>query len=160
MTTKRAKAPGRWKPGQSGNPLGRPRGTSTAAKLREAIEADLPAILDNVIQSAKAGDIAAARLLLERAIPALKPVELPVLVEVKGDTLTEHGRAILAAVASGQVAPMQGAALMSALSQLARLVELDEFDARLRALEAATRSTLATVEAEPTAAPRALRAAT
>jgi hypothetical protein len=111
MSKTQVRAPGRWKPGQSGNPLGRPIGTSTAAKLREAIEADLPAILDNVILSAKAGDIAAARLLLERAIPALKPVELPVQVEVKGDTLTDQGRAILAAVASGQVAPMQGAAL-------------------------------------------------
>lgn len=132
----RAKPPGRWKPGQSGNPQGRPRGTSTAAKLREAIEADLPAILESVISAAKDGDVAAARLLLERAIPALKPAELPVSVDVGGETLAAQGRAIMAAVASGQVAPAQGVSLMGALSQLARLVELDELGDRLRLLEA------------------------
>ncbi len=134
----RGSKPGRWKPGQSGNPRGRPKGTSTADKLRAAIEGDLPEILEAMIQSAKSGDVGAARLLLERAVPSLKPTELPVSVDVQGESLTDQGRAILEAVASGRVVPAQGAILMGALAQLARLVELDEFEVRLKALEAGT----------------------
>ena len=36
---------GRWKPGQTGNPKGRPKGTGKVAELRQAIEAKVPAIV-------------------------------------------------------------------------------------------------------------------
>ena len=51
-------------------------------------------------------------------------------------TLTEQGRAVLVAVACGELAPGQGAALLSSLGTLAKLVETDELTRRIDALEA------------------------
>ena len=50
-------------------------------------------------------------------------------------TLTEHGRAVLSAVAAGELPPAQGAQLVAAIGQLARVVEIDELERRIAALE-------------------------
>ena len=44
---------------------------------------------------------------------------------------------MLSAVADGDLAPSQGAALLGAIGTLARVTELDELAARITALEAA-----------------------
>lgn len=41
-----------WPKGTSGNPAGRPRGTSKAQAMRDAIAADVPAILAVLVQQA------------------------------------------------------------------------------------------------------------
>ncbi len=58
-----------WKPGQSGNPKGRPPGVGEIGKMRAAIAGNVPAILESLTTAALAGDVQAARLLLERALP-------------------------------------------------------------------------------------------
>lgn len=128
--------PHAWKPGQSGNPAGRPANAGKVAKLREAIAADVPAILQTIIEQAKAGDMQAARILIERVIPAMKPQELaaPLSLPVDG-TLTEQGKAVLGAVAAGELAPGQASQLLGAVATLARVTELDELVARITALE-------------------------
>ncbi len=55
----------------------------------------------------------AARLLLERTVAPLKATEPTVLVQMPDNTLTDQGRAVLAAVAAGTMAPTQGAALLA-----------------------------------------------
>ena len=67
----------RFLPGQSGNPSGRPKGTGSVAKLREAIQEEMPEIIDAVVSAAKAGDISAAKILIDKVIPTLKPVNSP-----------------------------------------------------------------------------------
>lgn len=124
-----------WRPGQSGNPAGRKPGSGKVAKLREAIAADLPEIIGSLVQQAKAGDVAAARLLVERVLPALKPVELAEPVALAGATLTEQGRAVITAAGDGHLAPGQAAQLLAGLGALSRLVEADELAARVAALE-------------------------
>lgn len=125
-----------WKPGQSGNPKGRPPGAGEVAKLRAAIAGSLPAILQSLTAAALAGDVQAARLLLERALPALKPTEQAQALHLPDDgTLATQGRAVLAAVAAGELAPGQGAALLGAIGTLARVTETDELAARITALE-------------------------
>jgi hypothetical protein len=126
---------GRFKKGVSGNPAGRKPGTSKAAPLRAAIAAAVPAIVDTLIAAARGGDVGASRLLLERAIPALRPVEQPVPVQIQGDTLAAQGQAVLAAVAEGQIAPSQAAQLLVGLGSVAKLVEVDELEKRITALE-------------------------
>lgn len=126
-----------WPKGTSGNPAGRPRGTSKAQAMRDAIAADVPAILAVLVQQAKAGDVQAARVLLERALPALKPQELPQAVALpEGGTLAAQGAAILAAAGAGELAPGQAAALLGAIGTLAKVVELTELEQRIAALEA------------------------
>ena len=135
MSNEQKTRPGRWKPGQSGNPAGKPKGAGEVAKLRAAIAQDVPQILEALKAQALAGDVQAARLLLERTIAPLKAVEPPQPLTLPDGSLTEQGRAVLASVADGEIAASQGAALVAAIGTLARVVEIDELAARIEALE-------------------------
>ena len=134
MATKKTPAAA-WKPGQSGNPKGRPAGSGEVAKLRAAIAGNVPAILQSLTAAALGGDVGAARLLLERVIAPLKAAEQAQALHLPDGTLTAQGRAVLAAVAAGELAPGQGAALLGAIGTLASVAEIDELAARITALE-------------------------
>jgi hypothetical protein len=60
----------RWKPGQSGNPAGRRKGSVSLAAAVQRLLIKEPALIDQVartiVNAAIAGDVAAARLLFER----------------------------------------------------------------------------------------------
>lgn len=129
------KPPPGWQPGQSGNPAGRKPGTSEVAKLRAAIEAHVPEIVTKLVEMAKAGDSAAARLLLERVIPPVKATEQTVRLSLPDGSLTDQGKAVIAALGAGDVAPGQAAQLMGGLAALAKLIETDDLAARVAALE-------------------------
>ena len=135
MTTRKPPAAA-WKPGQSGNPKGRPAGTGEVGKLRAAIAKRVPDLLDAMLAKALDGDVGAARLLLERAIAPLKAIEPTQALALPDGTLTAQGRAVLRSVADGVLAPSQGAALLGAIGTLARVTELDELESRIAALEA------------------------
>lgn len=136
MSATRGKPPKHaWKPGQSGNPAGRKPGTGEVAKLRAAIAEHVPAIVQKLADAALAGDVGAARLLLERVIPPLKASEDTTALTLPEGRLTDQSRAVLAAIAAGQLAPGQGAALLGAIGTLARVAEVDELTARVAALE-------------------------
>jgi len=125
-----------FKPGQSGNPKGRPTDHAKAAKIRKQILAATPDVVAGLIESAKAGDVLAGRTLLACACPPLKPVELPVMVSIPPDaSLVEQGQAIIAALAQGHIPPSQAQTILQSLVGLARLVELSEIEQRLTALE-------------------------
>jgi len=136
MTTPHKKS-GRFQPGVSGNAKGRPRGAGEIGKLRASIATHLPKIIKAMVDRALDGDATAARILLERALPALKPVENSVTITMpKGAGLTEQGAAIVSAIAAGQLSPTQGAAMLGGLGVMARIKELDVLEARIAALEA------------------------
>lgn len=97
----------------------------------------MPGIIERMIAQALAGDTGAARALLALSVPSLKATEEPTPVELAGGTLTEQGRAVLDAVARGELAPSQGQALLASLADLARLRAEDDHEARLQAIEAA-----------------------
>lgn len=141
MTTAKKRPPGRWKAGESGNPAGRKPGTGEVAKIRAAIADRVPELLEKLMAQALEGDTSAARLLLERAVAPLKAAEQPQALTLPDGTLTEQGRAVLASVAAGELAPGQGAALLGALGTLARVAEVDELAARITALEVARANT-------------------
>ena len=135
MATRRKPPAAARKPGQSGNPKGRPAGTGEVAKLRAAIADRVPELLAAMMARALEGDVGAARLLLERAIAPLKAAEQSQALSLPDGTLTEQGRAVLASVASGELAPGQGAALLGAIGTLARVTEIDELARRIEVLE-------------------------
>lgn len=126
----------RWQPGQSGNPNGKPRGLTLAGKLREAVGKDFNDIAAAVIKAAKGGDMQAASLLLSRTCPPVRPIQEPIHLDMPGQTLTEKAGAILDAVSRGELAPMDGKALLDGLGQLAKITEIDELTRRIEALEA------------------------
>ena len=123
--------------GQSGNPAGRPKGSGISAKLRQAIEGEAEAIIKAMIEQAKAGDMQAAKALLDRVLPALKPesqaIHLPELVAA--DTMAEKARAAIDAAGAGAVSPSAASDLVAAIAGLARVVEVTELQQRLDELE-------------------------
>ncbi|UHD17391.1 DUF5681 domain-containing protein [Thiocapsa bogorovii] len=124
--------------GESGNPRGRPPGVVSQMKLRASIEKDLPEILAAMVTAAKGGDTTAARLLLDRVLPALKPADQPVTLPLAGTDLGGDGREIIAAVGASIVTPEQGGRLLAGLGSLSRVIETDELLKRVVALEAAS----------------------
>ena len=123
--------------GQSGNPQGRPKGSGISAKLRQAIEGEAEAIIKAMIEQAKAGDMQAAKALLDRVLPALKPesqaIHLPELVAA--GTMAEKARAAIDAAGAGAVSPSAASDLVAAIAGLARVVEVTELQQRLDELE-------------------------
>lgn len=124
-------------PGESGNPKGRPRGRKDRrSALRELIAPHVPAVLDRVVQAALSGDMAAAKLLLERTVPVLRPHGELVRIEMKPDaTLAEHGAAIVAATLAGSLTPAEAADVLTALASQARLIESTDLALRVELLE-------------------------
>jgi len=127
----------KWQKGQSGNPRGRPKGGTNFVTLRKAIAGDVPEIIDAMVAAAKLGDVQAAKLLLDRVLPSLKPVEQAVSLPLGGSP-AEAGRAVLEALGAAQLTPEQGAKLLAGLGALARVIEVDELEKRIEALEAKT----------------------
>lgn len=127
---------GQWKPGQSGNPNGRPPGSGEVAKMREAISSRLPEIIDSLVGKALEGDVSAARLLVERVIPPLRAQELPVRLSLSDTgSFTNQGREVLRAIANEQIDTGRGAGLITSIAHLARIAEIDELTNRITALE-------------------------
>jgi len=125
----------KFQPGRSGNPKGRAKGKSLkATELRKAIEAKADDILQAVIDAAVNGDMSAAKMLLDRITPSLKPQALSITLPVK-ETLPEQGGEIIKAIVTVQIAPDIGSQLITALSNQGKLVELQELAERLSRIE-------------------------
>lgn len=120
----------RFTKGQSGNPAGRKPGITPGAKLRKSIEKDTPEIIQALILQAKDGNVAAAKVLLDRIIPPLKPQAAPVKLSVNG-SLVDHGEAVIRAMLSGAIPPDVGSQLITVLLAQSKLVEIEEISARL-----------------------------
>ena len=134
--TKRKPPSTAWTPGTSGNPKGREPGSINAAtRLRKMIDAEK--IIAQLQTAALAGDVPAARTLLERALPVYRstaePVELPDLASA--ESLTDQARVVLTAVADSRLPPDLGASLVAAIGGVARVVEIDELLRRVTAIE-------------------------
>lgn len=128
---------GRFRPGKSGNPKGRPLGSGLAAELRRAIAADADAIVAALVKRAKDGDVTAARVLLDRVSPPLKatrePAALPGMNEAGG--LAARAEAVLEALGGGAMPADEAAEVLAAVASAAKVIETDELEARIRALE-------------------------
>ncbi|MGZ8190886.1 MAG: DUF5681 domain-containing protein [Methylococcaceae bacterium] len=68
--------------GQSGNPKGRPKDKTPATQLRKSIISDMPDIISKLVELAKGGDVPAAKVLLDRVCPTLKPQAMPISLSV------------------------------------------------------------------------------
>jgi hypothetical protein len=128
-----------WKPGQSGNPSGRPAGALNRKTLvAAALDAASEDVTKAVIAAAKGGDMQAARLCLERVQPPLRPRAEKVQFALdSASPLTAQAQQILSAVAAGELDPETGKLLVDCLHGFTALRQADELAARIEALEAA-----------------------
>ena len=120
-----------FKPGQSGNPKGRVKGKPLlVTELRTAIEAKSDEIFQAVINAAINGDMAAAKILIDKICPSLKPQAMGISLSVKS-TLVEQGDEVIRGTMAGEIPPDIGAQLITALSNQGKLVEVQELAERL-----------------------------
>ena len=123
----------------SGNP-GRPRGARH--KVTQAIEAMLEgqqeALTQAVIDKALEGDVTALRLCLDRIAPARKdaPVSFAMPEIETAEDAAKAARAILKAIAEGDVTPLEAASVMAVVEQFRRTRETTEIERRIAAVEA------------------------
>ena len=120
--------------GVSGNPKGRKKGTTAASMLRKSIADDIPEIILTLVELAKNGDVAAAKILLDRCCPALKPQAVPINLPFM-ESLADQGSEIIKATMSGKIPPDIGSQLITALSNQGKLIELQEMAERLQRIE-------------------------
>ena len=123
-----------WKKGQSGNPQGRPA-HPLAEQFREALEPRLDEVIKAMIDAAANGDAQAAKLLLDRCLPAFKPVPRTEAFPISGQSLTEKAESILNAVSAGILPPLEGKGLIDSLIGISKLVEIEELERRIAVLE-------------------------
>lgn len=129
-------AGGRFAPGNPGGP-GRPPGRGPVAEMRLALATDLDKIIDKLKAQALAGDAQAIRIILDRVLPTLRPVDLPAVLALPvGGTLAEKAHAVVDSAAVGELAPTQAAQIITALGGVAKIVETTELVKRIEALEA------------------------
>jgi Family of unknown function (DUF5681) len=128
-----------FKPGQSGNPNGRPAGSRhrTTLAVDALLDGDAERLTRKAIEMALGGDGTAMRLCLDRIAPARKdrpvPFTLPTL-ETAADAKAAAA-AIVRAVADGDLTPNEAAELSKVLENFIRILETTDFETRLEALE-------------------------
>jgi len=128
-----------FKPGQSGNPAGRPKGTRNA--VTRAVEALLDGEAEKLTRKAidlgLAGDMAALRLCVDRIMPPRKDrhVAFPLPAMNEPVDAVKGLASIVAAVASGELTPSEASELTKLVEGYARVLETIDHEERLKALE-------------------------
>ena len=74
---------------------------------------------------------ASAPYLHARLAPRDEPVSLKPLI----GSLADHGKQVMRAVCDGRLTPAQGVSIMQTLAAQARIVEVDDLERRIKALE-------------------------
>lgn len=119
-----------------GNPLARRTQKLRAAALRAVTPQDVAATLRALVEQARQGDVAAARLLLERTL-GRREFDEPTLPPISGDpaTLLQAAQDALAQAQSGAASTAAVGRALELLRAVADLWHLPEAERRLRALE-------------------------
>ena len=132
---------GQFKPGQSGNPAGKPKGARNASTLalEALLDGESAALTRKAIELAKNGDLQALRLCLERILPSRKdrPVTfaLPPINSAK-DALGALS-ALLTAVSTGELTPSEAAEVGKLVDGYVKATETNELAGRIERLEKA-----------------------
>jgi hypothetical protein len=133
------KASTRFKPGRSGNPAGRPKGSRnvTTVALETLLDGQAEALTKKAVELALDGDMAALRLCMDRILPPRKdrPVTftLPEIKSVQDAARTLS--AVIGAVAAGELTPIDAAEISKLMDSYVKAFESSEIVERLERLE-------------------------
>jgi hypothetical protein len=129
----------KFKSGQSGNPGGRPKGSLNKATLasQALLDGEAEALTRKVVELAKDGNSLALRLCLERILPPRKdrPITFTIPQLEGAQDLPQALKAILEAVAQGEITPGEGHTLTAMLDAYRKGLETVDHEARITALE-------------------------
>ncbi len=129
-----------WYPGMpSPNPKGRPAGiTDRKSKLVQRMLEDAEGIVAVLIQNALEGDSNSASLILGRILPNIKAQQEKVQFEFDATApVSSQVEMVLAAVASGQLAPDVAKQLTDVIASLSVVRQSEDLEARIAVLEEA-----------------------
>jgi hypothetical protein len=122
--------PGHFRPGQSGNPAGRPKGARNRSTIaaESLLEGEAEALTRKAIALALAGDTTALRLCIERLVPPRKdrPIALDLPPIASAADVANAVAAVLQAVAEGRVTPSEAMAVTSLIEALGRAIPTTE----------------------------------
>ena len=128
-----------FEPGNSGNPSGRPRGSRNKVTLaiEALLEGEAEALTRKAIELAKAGDMQALKLCMDRLAPprkdSLVTFTLPPM-KSSGDAVAAMA-ALVDAVAAGELTPMEAGELTKMVQAFAKVIETADLDERIKRLE-------------------------
>ena len=126
--------------GRSGNPAGKAPGARHAITIlaEKLMSADVEAVVESVLAAAKAGDMTAARIVMDRIAPIRKgagiPIEMPSIVTARD--VDEAMTAITDAMAAGTISPEEASVAAGVVDLRRKAIETADFDRRLREIEA------------------------
>lgn len=132
-----------FKPGQSGNPTGRPKGIKDRrVALREKLLPHADQLIEMVTTFAKSGDMAAMKIVMDRIIPPLKeePIHVSIPKIESAEDCVKAQAAVVNAVAAGEILPSDGQAMSGLIEAQRRAYETHELAKRLEAIEEAINS--------------------
>ena len=113
--------------GQSGNPAGRPRGSSNRATgaAEMLLDGEATALTRKAVELALAGDPTAMRLCIERLLPPCRERTVKFLlppIESVGD-ISAAMQAVTSALAKGDITPGEAATIAAVVESFARAIE-------------------------------------
>ena len=122
-----------FKSGKSGNPRGKKPGTKN--KTLQLFRSSDEQLQRKVLEMALSGDLSAMKIVADRLWPRLRAEAAVVSIDVASNDLAEQGRQIIAAALSGKITTDVLRDLLTALYAQGKIIELAEFEERLRKLE-------------------------
>ena len=129
----------RFKPGHSGNPSGKPKGSLNRVTLaiQSLLDGEGEELTRKAIELAKDGDLTALRLCLERICPPRKSrpisIDLPDVKTSEGVSLAQTS--VVQAVGEGEITPEEGQVLSNILESRRKSIESEDHERRLYELE-------------------------
>ena len=127
-----------FRPGQSGNPKGRPKGSRNRATLlaQELLGDEGEVIMRKAIDLAKKGDKVALKLCLERIVPRSgRTVEIDLPAVKKADDLVAACSAVIESAAAGQLTLQEAREFMELLEAQRKAIETQDLVVRIELLE-------------------------
>jgi Family of unknown function (DUF5681) len=139
-TVENAMPTGRFRPGQSGNPRGRPRKHTKQGKLvREIVASQAFALTRAAIDAALNGDKALLRALLATVLPKERATTLSLNKIETAEDISRASAKVLEEVTRGNLSVSEGADWQKMLDAYRQSLETAELEARMTALEKGSR---------------------
>ncbi len=142
VTKQKSKDP-RFKPGQSGNPAGRPKGSRHKASIiaEQLIDGQCEELVQRCISLALSGDTAMLKLCLDRLLPTKKssPIKLKVPPIKNLTDLPKVTEVLGKAVFAGEIDPDSAERISRIVERHIKAIEIADIEERLSKLEEANR---------------------